>query len=141
MSNRVVSSGPFLITTVPSLTICRRVVDHRNGRICKRTVLAATVGGLDRHVDTATLNDVGELAALIDGRATYAVVAADYLSRRTVHDISAGAPKRPVLADHNCQEIPDHHIDHAWTLAAQALLQNALGATVPTAGDDVACPY
>lgn len=141
MSNRVVSGGPFLITTVPTLTICRRVVDHRNGRMCKRPVLAATVGGLDRHVDTATLNDVGELAALIEGRATYALVAQDYLSRRTVHDISAGAPKRPVLADHTCKEIPDHHIEQAWTLAAQALLQNALGATLPDAGGNGPCPF
>ena len=74
MSNRNVSGGPHLITTAPSLTVCRRC-------------------------------------------------------------------KRPVLADHTCKEIPDHHIEHAWTLAAQALLQNALGATVPSAGDDVACPF
>lgn len=132
MSNRNVSGGPHLITTAPSLTVCRR---------CKRPVLAATVGGIDRHVDTATLNDVGELAALIEGRATYALVAHDYLSRRTVHDISAGAPKHPVLADHVCKEIPDHHIEHAWTLAAKALAISALGATIPGAGDDVACPF
>jgi hypothetical protein len=35
-----------------------------------------------------------------------------------------------VLAEHSCRPTPDHHINHAWTLAAQALLYSALGATV-----------
>lgn len=129
---KTVSPGPFMITTAPSLITCRR---------CHRPVLAATVGGLDRHVDTATLNDVGELAALIEGRTTYALVTEDYLSRRSAHDIAVGPAKRPVLADHTCAPTPDHHVDHAWTLAAQALLSRVLGVTVPTAGASDAPPY
>lgn len=128
---RTVSPGPFLITTSPSLITCRR---------CNRPVLAATVGGLDRHVDTATLNDVGELAALVEGRATYSLVAEDYLSRRSVHDIAAGPAKRPVLAEHSCTPTPDHHVNHAWTLVAQALLSSVLGVTVPT-GANVTPPF
>lgn len=129
---RQVSNGPYLITTAPTLTTCRKG--------CGRPVLAATVHGLDRHVDTATLSHPGELAAILDGRATYHVTAADYLVRRTVLHIAADT-RRPVLADHACSEIPDHHIDHAWTLAAQALLQDALGATVIPAGDQEPCPF
>lgn len=124
---RQVSPGIHLITTAPSLTKCRR---------CHRQVLAATVGGLDRHVDTATLNDAGELAALLSGLATYALVAEDYLSRRSVVAISAGPPKRPVLADHACRVIPEHHIAHEWTAAAKALLTVTLGATVDAIDND-----
>lgn len=132
--DKQVSPGPFLITTAPSLTVCRKVV-NRSGAMCKRPVLAATIGGIDHHVDTATLNDLGELAVLSEGRPTYGLVTHDYLSRRTTHDILAGPAKHPVLAEHACKEIPDHHIEHAWTLAAQALIYSALGATVPYVGE------
>lgn len=136
MTNRRVSPGEHLITTAPSLTICRKVVEKRTGRMCKRPVLAATVGGLDRKVGTETLNDTGELAALLAGRRSYALVAQDYLAPRTVHSILAGPARRPVLADHDCAPIPDHHIEHAWSLAAQALCSATLGATViETSGD------
>lgn len=121
-----------MITTTPSLITCRR---------CHTPVLAATVGGLDRHVDTATLNDVGELAALVEGRATFTLAAEDYLARRTVHHIAAGPARRPVLAEHNCRPTPDHHIDHAWTLVAQALLSSVLGVTVPTGANDSTPPF
>ena len=126
------SPGAHLITTAPSLTKCRK---------CNRPVLAATIGGLDRHVDTATLNDLGELATLVSGRKTYALVADDYLARRTVHHISAGPAKRPVLAEHGCTHIPDEHINHAWTLAAQALIFSALGVTVPADGASSTPPF
>ena len=130
---RQVSPGPFLITTAPSLITCRR---------CKQPVLAATVGGMDVHVDTATLNDVGELAALIEGRTTYELVTADYLVRRSTHHISAGPAKHPVLATHSCAPTPEHHVNHAWTLAAQALLSTALGLTVsPDGASDDDPPY
>jgi len=128
---RKVSPGEFLITTPPSLTKCRK---------CHRPVLAATIGGLDHHVDTGTLNDVGELAALMEGRPTYELVTEDYLVRRTVHHINAGPARHPVLAEHGCTHIPDHHIDHAWTLAAQALIFSALGATVPVDGATTSTP-
>ena len=126
-----VSPGSHLITTAPSLTKCRK---------CNRPVLAATIGGLDRHVDTATLNDVGELAALVSGRRTFGLVTADYLVPRTVHHISAGPAHHPVLAEHGCTHIPEEHIEHAWTLAAQALIFSALGATVPVDGATPSTP-
>lgn len=139
--SRQVSNSPYLITTTPSLTTCRRVVDHRTGRMCNRKVLAVTVGGLDRHVDTATLNDTGELAALLEGRSTYLLTAQDYLVRRTATAIRSAPPKRPVLADHTCREVPDHHVEHAWTLAALALLSSALGVTVTGTGDADQPPF
>lgn len=120
-----VSPGPFLITTAPSLINCYR---------CKRLVMAATVGGMDVHVDTATLNEIGELAALVSGRRTYHLVTRDYLVRRTAHHISTGQVRSPVLAEHACDPIPDHHVDHAWTLNAHALLYDRLGATVARIG-------
>lgn len=119
---KTVSGSPHLITTAPSLTVCRW---------CNRPVLAATISGVDRYVDTATLNDTGELAALVEGRSTFTLVAEDYLVRRTVHAIAAGAPRKPVLAEHACKEIPDHHIEHAWMEYAKALVFSALGATMP----------
>lgn len=122
---RQVSPRPFLITTAPSLTVCRA---------CNRLVLAATVGGLDRHVDTATLTEAGELSALLEGRATYQLVTEDYLVRRNVHHIRAET-QRPVLADHDCKETPDHLIEHAWSLAAKALIMAALGGTIPAESD------
>lgn len=120
---RQVSSGPHSITTAPSLTTCRS---------CNSPVLAATVRGLDEHVDTATLNDAGELAALLDGRRTFSLVAEDYLSLRTALDIAAGPPKRPVLAQHGCRVVPDTQIAHEWTLAAVALVYSALGVEAPS---------
>lgn len=132
---RQVSSGPYSITTAPSLTICRKIVNRRTGDMCKRPVLAATISGFDTHVDTATLNDSGELAALLEGRRTYALVAQDYLARRTALNIAAGPPKKPVLAEHACRAVPDHHIDPAWTLAARALIYSALGVEEPVDND------
>jgi hypothetical protein len=118
---RKVSPGDHLITTAPSLTKCR---------YCKAPVLAVTVGGLDFHVDTATLNEMGELAALVSGRRTFAYVAQDYLARRTVMHISAGPAERPVLAEHACGPTPDAYIDPLWSQVAVALTSALLGATV-----------
>lgn len=123
---RQVSNSPHMITTAPKLTVCWK---------CKRPVLAATLGGIDRRVDTATLNDAGELAALLEGRATFGLVGGEYLARRTVAHIKSDR-QLPVLAEHACKEIPDHHIEHAWMLAAQALILSTIGATVsPVTGD------
>jgi len=124
---RTVSNGPFLITTSPTLIRCAR---------CNRPVLAATVGGLDRHVDPATLNQAGELAAILEGRATYFLATEDYLVRRTVEHIKGASVQRPVLADHACRSVDTRHVDEAWTAYGVALISHLLGGTVIPAGDD-----
>lgn len=128
---RQVSSGPFSITTAPMLTTCTR---------CNKAVLAATVRGLDVHVDYACLNDAGELAALLEGRKTYTLVAQDYLAIRTRYNIAAGPPERPVLADHACRPVPPHHIEIKWSQAAQGLLTVLLPGAVPIDSDVDAPP-
>lgn len=133
---RTVSNGPYLITTTPSLVTCRRVVNQRTGQMCNRLVLAATVTGIDRHVDPATLNDAGELAALMAGRATYHLATQDYLVRRTVEHIRGESVKRPVLADHICARVDPRHVDEAWTAYSVALITSLLGGSVIPAGDD-----
>lgn len=128
---RTVSNGPHLITTSPSLITCP---------ICHRPVLAATVGGLDRHVDPATLNDSGELAAVLEGRATYFLATEDYLVRRTVEHIRGASVQRPVVADHTCRSVDPRHVDEAWTQYAVALISHLLGGSVIPAGDDGGTP-
>jgi hypothetical protein len=128
---RQVSNGPFSITTAPSFTKCHR---------CHRPVLAATVGGLDRRVDAATLTQAGELAALLEGRATFHLASQDYLVSRNVLHIKSDT-QRPVLAEHACKEVPDHLIDHAWTWAAMALIASACGGTLIAESGDEAPPF
>lgn len=103
--NPRVITGPHFITTSPIAISC-------DG--CGRPVLAATVGGIDRHVDPTPLNPAGELAALLGGRPTYDLTGAgaDHLIRRTAIRITAGRARGPVLADHTCQPTPTAHIDH-----------------------------
>lgn len=120
MSSRVVSGGPYLITTAPSLIQCQT---------CDRPVLAATVGGLDRHIDTACLNPAGELAALLQGRPTFELHN-DRLIRRGAEKIRAGRTGHPVMAEHSCDPVPNHHIEHAWTAAAMATVIHAVGGVV-----------
>ena len=117
---RNVSGREHLITTAPSLIQCQT---------CHRPVLAATVGGLDRHIDTACLNPAGELAALLSGRSTYEM-RNDMLVRRGPEKIRAGSPGAPVLAEHSCAPVPENHIEHAWTAAAVATVIQAVGGVV-----------
>lgn len=117
---RNVGGRDHLITTAPSLIKCPR---------CHRPVLAATVGGIDRHVDTATLNPTGELAALLAGRSSFELHG-EVLVRRGPEKIRAGHPGAPVLADHSCDPVPDSHVEHAWTAAAMALVIQAVGGVV-----------
>jgi hypothetical protein len=104
-------TGPHFITTAPSPIDCPS---------CRRPILAATVGGLDRHVDPTPLNPAGELAALLTGRATYDLAGArrDHLIRRNVHRIGA-ATGLPVLADHTCTPPTPGHVDQARLEAAE----------------------
>ena len=109
-------SGPYLITTSPSLTTCR----------CGLPVLAATVVGLDRHVDTAALNDWGELAALLAGRKTYELHG-EQLVPRSSERLREGRPAdTPVLADHACTITPDEHVDDTFMGKAMKLLASLL---------------
>lgn len=118
---RQVSNGPYAITTAPSLITCQK---------CRRSVLAATVHGLDVHIDTATLNPVGEMVALIEGRATYGL-RGDRLYERMPEKIRAGnTDGAPVMAQHACKPVPPEHIDQAWSLAATAIVIQAIGGVV-----------
>lgn len=130
MTTRTIT-GPTLITTAPNLVDCRH---------CGRPLLAATVGGLDRHVDPAPLTDAGELAALLAGRATYdlAGINRDHLIRRSVHRIHATG-RHPVLADHDCAGPDPAHVDHTWLEVASGLVRRLLGGVETT--DDDRPPY
>lgn len=115
---RQLSNGPHFITTSPTVTTCHR---------CRRPVLAATVTGLDRHVDLATLTAEGELMALLERRATYELRGERLIRRTTLH-IGNGERACPVLADHACKPVPEHLVDHVWDEVAVALARRLLGA-------------
>lgn len=117
--SRQLSSGPHFITTAPTTTTCSR---------CSSPLLAATVGGLDVHVDPVALNDLGELSVLLDGRATYEISSAELLTRRRPERIRAGKPAT-VLGAHACMPVVDAHVDHRALAQAGALVRSLLGAT------------
>jgi hypothetical protein len=120
-TSRQVSQGPHLITTSPSVTICSE---------CRREVLAATVGGLDRHVDPVPLNDLGELQAVLRGVRTYELHS-EILVRRGVERIRKGSlPSTPVLPEHTHHPVPGHLTDHRHLAQAIWLCKKLLGATV-----------
>jgi hypothetical protein len=130
-----VITGPHFITTSPTLITCRH---------CGRPILAATVEGLDRHVDPVPLTLAGELAALLAGRPTYDLAGAmrDHLIRRTVHHIRGGARQLPVVADHDCASPDPAHVDHSHLEVAAALVRHLLGGEIVTTGDaDDRPPY
>lgn len=108
-------TGPHLITTTPTATTCRH---------CRRPILAATIGGLDRHLDLVQLTPAGELAALLAGRATF-TLRGDLLARRTVHHIRGGSPT-PVLPEHACPGVDPTHVaaDQAAVTALLRRLHN-----------------
>lgn len=113
--------GPYLITTSPSLTECM---------VCGRPVLAATVGGLDKHIDTATLSDTGELVALLSRCKTYELHG-DELVERSAARIGSTEQHAPVLADHRCGRItPVNEISAKWSAQAAALIVRALGGMI-----------
>lgn len=89
--------------------------------------MAATVVGFDRHVDTATLNDLGELAAVMAGRTTYELHG-ELIVPRTRYRLAAPRdPSIPVVADHVCQPIPDVYLDRTHERTAMALVASILG--------------
>jgi hypothetical protein len=114
-------TGPYMITTSPSVTTCTR---------CKKgPVLAATVDGFDQHIDPTTLSWQGELRALMEGLATYEMHG-DLLIRRTPLRIEKGSWNGPVLADHACrQRWAEHERDDAVIAQAIGLISRLLGVT------------
>lgn len=122
--------GPYLVTTSPTCTM------HK----CGRMVLAADVRGITRHLDPTALNDMGELAALIDGRKTYELHG-ELLVPRGHERIAAGRPAdSPVLADHACKSVPEAHTDDAFMGKALSLVSRLLGAhEVPDPNEP--CPF
>jgi hypothetical protein len=115
------SAGPYLITTSPSLINCSK---------CRAPVMAATVAGLDRHIDTACLTQLGELEVLMAGRDTFNLNG-DRLSVRNPEKIRAGNYTHPVMAEHRCgSPIPREHIDPAWLEAATAIVVQACGGVI-----------
>lgn len=131
VTQRVIT-GPHFITTTPALVTCRH---------CAQPTLTATVGGIDRHIDIAPLTPAGELAALLEHRATYNLIGArrDHLVQRTVHHIRAADQAAPVLADHNCRPTPPHQVDHTHLQGAAQLVRDLLGGQ-PVADNDTP-PY
>ncbi len=114
------STGEHLITTSPNLITCKQ---------CGTAVMAATIGGIDRHVDFDTLNELGELAALLEGRRTFEV-SGSLLIRRDVTHIKAGRSNLPVVAEHAHKRTPAEHVDQSHQEAAVKLLKRLMGATV-----------
>jgi hypothetical protein len=98
--------------------------------VCARPVLAATIGGLDKHVDTATLNETGELIALLSGCRTYELHG-DELVQRSAGRIGSSEQTAPVVADHRCGRItPINEIDAKWSAVAAAMIVRALGGMI-----------
>lgn len=126
----MLSSGQHFITTNPTTTTCTH---------CSSTVLAATVAGLDVHVDPVALTDVGELAVLLAGRRSFSLSGERLFRRRPEHITSDRGGV--VLGEHGCVQVPDEHVDHTVLATATALLRSALGAVVVQAGDDTPPPF
>jgi hypothetical protein len=117
------SSGPYLITTTPSLINCRT---------CGGPVMAATIRGMDTYVDTACLTQMGELVALMAGKRTYGLRAADYFVHRGPEAIRAGFPNAyPVMAEHRCgHPVVAEHINSVWSEVATAIVVHAVGGVI-----------
>lgn len=117
--SRQLSNGPFFITTAPTITTCFR---------CGHLVLAATIGGLDYHVDVDPLTEMGELWALMAKRSTFDLTG-ERLVYRTPERIRHHPPTT-VLAQHTCVPTPQEHISAVHMTAAICLVQQLLGAEV-----------
>lgn len=108
-----------LITTPPGLTVCTK---------CHTPVLAATIGGLDRHVDPAALTPEGQLRAAERGLALF-LLRGDRLYRLTAEHVMASGAAMTVMPEHTCRPVPDRFIDGVHMEAAIFLVTNLLGAT------------
>lgn len=130
MSPRTLT-GPHFITTTPNLIHCAH---------CQRPLLAATVDGLDTHIDPTPLTPAGELTALLTGRPTYDL-RGELLARRTAVRIRGGNRDLPVVAEHTCRPTQPAHIDHAHLEATAALLQRLTGGQVAAADPNQPPPF
>lgn len=108
-----------LITTAPGLTDCAQ---------CHKPVLAATVDGLDRHIDPVTLNGDGMTQAAFGGVALF-LQRGTMLYRLTAHHVMGSQPLT-VMPEHRCGvTVPYRFIDADHMSAAIALVRLLLGAT------------
>jgi hypothetical protein len=119
-----------LVTTPPTITVCGT---------CHAPVLAAVVGGLERHVDPATLTADGQLHAARAGLALF-VLRGSTLYRLTAEHVRAD-PGGTVLAEHTHHPIPDRFVDGGHMAAAICLVARLLGATSVVAEANDAPPF
>lgn len=108
-----------LITRPPGITTCGE---------CRTTMLAATIGGLDRHVDPVALNTDGMLAAARAGIPLF-LQRGSLLYTLAPEHIAAGEPL-VVMPAHTCgRPAPHRFIDADRMVAAVALVTLLLGGT------------
>jgi hypothetical protein len=114
-----------LITTAPSLTMCST---------CQRPVLAAVIGGIERHVEPEAINHQGQLVAADNGLALF-LLRGNYVYALTVEHIAGGQPLT-VLVQHTCRPIPERFLDRGGVQMelATALVIKLLGATAVDTG-------
>lgn len=101
-------------------------------------MLAATVSGLDVHVDLIALNDLGELTVLLSGRHSFQMRGEELFVRRPEH-IRASRPGF-VLGAHGCAPVPEEHTDHTALARAEALVRSVLG-VAPDEDRDAPPPF
>lgn len=107
-------NSSHLVTTTP-----RRATCHR----CRRVVLEGVEMGAPYRVDAIPLTLAGELAARLEHRNTYRVLAGRIALREPLDiaaDTTRGRP--PVCATHSCAPINPSHVDptHAARFAELA---------------------
>lgn len=129
LSPRQVSSGSHLITTYPTITTCYR---------CSAPVLAATISGLDVHVDPVALNDLGELTVLLSGRHSYEMRGEELFLRRPEHIRASRSGF--VLGAHGCEPVSEEHTDHTALARAESLVRSLLG-VAPDENSDAPPPF
>jgi hypothetical protein len=88
-----VSRHRSLISTPAGAGKCRR---------CRAALLVGYDRGLLARVDADPVDRVGEFAALVDGRWTYARLADGSLMHRDADAITAGQAGRGVYVEHRC---------------------------------------
>lgn len=109
-----------LITKPPGVTTCHR---------CGRSIFAATIGGLDRHIDRDALTPAGMLRATEAGIPLF-LLRGHLLYTLAPEHFDSGQPLT-VLPEHTCRPIPSYLVDSGGVHmeAAVALATQLLGAT------------
>jgi hypothetical protein len=105
-----------------------------NCQKCRHPVMASTVSGLPRHIDISALTMAGELAALLEGRATFSLYG-ERLWRRNAEQIASGRRDYPVFREHRCgPAVPDEQVDSVWMETAMAIVIHACGGVIVSSG-------